>query len=178
MNALLGILLAVLGLSIGACRAAPARSASPAPTPVVVPSAPAPEPAPVASAETPPPPKPEPPVPDHEAWLEHFDKQTGKLQVFPIQSGKVVRIGRASPDQALPDIDLGKALDGDTVSRRHAEIVQRDGSWMLFIQPDTTNRSFLNRELVERGSLTALKPGDEIQLGAVQVTFRAREPKP
>lgn len=177
MNARLYILIAVLCLA--SCQAAPARSAraAPAPTPVIVPSAAAPEPVPVTTAETPPP-KAEPPVPDYEAWLEYFDKSSGKLQVFPIQSGKVVRVGRASPDQALPDIDLGHVVNGDTVSRRHAEIMQRDGTWMLFIQPDSTNRSFLNQEIVERGSLTALKAGDEIQLGAVQVTFRTREPKP
>lgn len=176
MNALRYVVIAIVTLT--SCQATPQGSApAPAPTPVVVPSAAAPEPAPVVTTETPPL-KPEPPVPDYEAWLEYFDTRTGKLQVFPIQGGKVVRVGRSSPDQAIPDVDLGQAVEGDTVSRRHAEIIQRDGAWMLFIQPNTTNRSFLNQELIDRGSLNALKAGDEIQLGAVQVTFRTREPKP
>lgn len=135
-------------------------------------TAPVAEALPPPSAESPAPPAKRATAHDYDAWLEYFDARTGKRQIFPIQSGKVVRIGRSTPADAKPDIDLGHVVDGDSVSRRHAEIVQREGKWMLFIQPNTTNRSFLNTEIVDRGSLNPLKADDEIQLGNVTLIFR------
>lgn len=171
--------LVLVFLCLTSCQSAPTPVPPSCPCACPAPSSANPAPmaemaAPAAESASQPAPS-SPPAPDYDAWLEYFDAQTGKRQIFPIQSGKVVRVGRASPDQAKPDIDLGQVVDGNTVSRRHAEIVQREGTWMLFIQPDTTNRSFLNTQIVDRGSLNPLNSGDEIQLGDVTLVFRTRD---
>jgi pSer/pThr/pTyr-binding forkhead associated (FHA) protein len=163
-------LLLVTGCGSSPQPVAPCPCSCPPPAPPAVAEAPAPS----GSADAPAPAPKTEPVPAYDAWLEYFERGSGKQQIFPIQNGKVVRVGRAAPNQANPDIDLGPLPDGNTVSRRHAEIVQRDGTWMLFIQPDTTNRSYLNTEIVDRGSLNPLKAGDEIQLGEITLVFRTR----
>jgi hypothetical protein len=168
----------VLALWVG-CAPQPAPTASPKPAPLPPPpTAPVPasaaEPVPAAPA-APPDAGAAEPIPEHEAWLEYFDERTGQARRFPVATDRVVRVGRRAPGIEPPDVDLGRAEDGDTVSRRHAEIMQRDGTWMIFIQPDTTNRSFLNGELIDRGSLNPLKHGDDLKLGDVSLVFRTRD---
>jgi hypothetical protein len=145
----------------------PVRQTAPPPATPAPPAAPpAPTIAPDARAVE--------PVAEHEAWLEYLDERTGETRRFPIAVDRVVRVGRSAPGIELPDVDLARAEEGDTVSRRHAEIMQRDGAWMIFIQPDTTNRSFLNGQLIDRGTLNPLSHGDTLQLGGVTLIFRTR----
>jgi hypothetical protein len=59
-------------------------------------------------------------------------------------------------------------LDDPNVSRRHAEIRPRGGSWVL-IDLGSTNGSSLNGRRVENPEV--LKPGDEIELGTSTLTF-------
>ncbi len=115
------------------------------------------------------------PLPEHDAWLEYMDERSERVERFGLATDAVVRVGRRGSGVEPPDVDLGSIEDGDTVSRRHAEIMQREGSWMIFVQPDTTNRSFLNGVLIDRGTLTPLAHGDTLQLGAVTLIFRTRE---
>lgn len=158
------------------CAREPARAVAQAPTHHARPSAPPPSaPPPAPPAAVVPDAGVSEPLPEHEAWLEYFDERTGQARRFPIATDRVVRVGRRAPGIETPDVDLSRAEEGDTVSRRHAEIMQREGEWMIFIQPDTTNRSFLNGEVIDRGTLNPLKHGDSVQLGAVTLTFRTRE---
>jgi hypothetical protein len=59
-------------------------------------------------------------------------------------------------------------LDDPNVSRRHAEIRPRGGSWVL-VDLGSTNGSRLNGRSVEGSEV--VKPGDEIELGSTRLTF-------
>ncbi len=59
-------------------------------------------------------------------------------------------------------------LQDPNVSRRHAEVRPRGGSWVL-TDLDSTNGSRINGRTVERSEV--LKPGDEIELGSTALRF-------
>jgi pSer/pThr/pTyr-binding forkhead associated (FHA) protein len=66
--------------------------------------------------------------------------------------------------------DCGIFLDDVTVSRKHAELVQRDGAWLIE-DGGSLNGTFVNRRRVEAA---ALEDGDEIQIGKYRLTFLHR----
>jgi FHA domain/zinc-ribbon domain len=73
--------------------------------------------------------------------------------------GERTTIGRS------PDCEI--FLDDVTVSRRHAVLVRRDGSF--FIEDlGSLNGTFLNRRRIESGELA---DGDELQIGKYRLTF-------
>jgi predicted component of type VI protein secretion system len=59
-------------------------------------------------------------------------------------------------------------LQDPNVSRQHAEIRPRGGSWVLN-DLGSTNGSLLNGRRIERPEV--LKPGDEIEVGTSVITF-------
>ncbi len=59
-------------------------------------------------------------------------------------------------------------LDDPNVSRTHAEIRPRGGSWVL-TDLGSTNGSRLNGRRLDGSEV--LKPGDEIELGTSRLTF-------
>ena len=65
--------------------------------------------------------------------------------------------------------DCGIFLDDVTVSRRHAVLVKRDGSYHVEDQ-GSLNGTFLNRKRIES---SALADGDELQIGKYRLTFLA-----
>ena len=74
-------------------------------------------------------------------------------------SGERTRIGRS------PDCEI--FLDDVTVSRRHAVLELREGSF--FIEDlGSLNGTFLNRRRIESGELG---DGDELQIGKYRLTF-------
>ncbi|HUP45036.1 MAG TPA: SpoIIE family protein phosphatase [Thermoanaerobaculia bacterium] len=75
-----------------------------------------------------------------------------------------VSIGRAS-DCSIPIKDR-------YLSRRHAEIIHVDGSWLLK-DLGSVNGTYLNGTRVERD--VALKPGDRIRLGDTEIVFETPE---
>jgi hypothetical protein len=82
-------------------------------------------------------------------------------ETFHPESGSTT-IGR-SPD-------CGIFLDDVTVSRRHAVLLQRDGS--IFIEDQgSLNGTFVNRKRVESAQL---EDGDEVQIGKYRMTFLNR----
>ena len=73
--------------------------------------------------------------------------------------GERTTIGRS------PDCEI--FLDDVTVSRKHAVLVRRDGSF--FIEDlGSLNGTFLNRRRIESGQLA---DGDELQIGKYRLTF-------
>ena len=59
-------------------------------------------------------------------------------------------------------------LDDPNVSRQHAEIRPRGGSWVLS-DLGSTNGSCLNGRRIDRPEV--IKPGDEIELGTSVIRF-------
>jgi hypothetical protein len=63
--------------------------------------------------------------------------------------------------------ECGIFLDDVTVSRKHAELVERDGRWTIE-DGGSLNGTFVNRKRVESAQLA---DGDEIQIGKYRLTF-------
>jgi hypothetical protein len=76
--------------------------------------------------------------------------------------GQRTRIGRS------PDCDV--FLDDVTVSRNHAILVARDGSYYIEDQ-GSLNGTFVNRKRIDTAQL---EDGDELQIGKYRLTFVAR----
>ena len=68
-----------------------------------------------------------------------------------------ILIGRGSPCDVV--------LTGQTVSRRHAELFFREGSWVL-VDLDSTNGTYINGSRVHRAQLL---PGDRLAFGREQL---------
>jgi pSer/pThr/pTyr-binding forkhead associated (FHA) protein/predicted RNA-binding Zn-ribbon protein involved in translation (DUF1610 family) len=66
-----------------------------------------------------------------------------------------------------PDCDV--FLDDVTVSRRHAQVLRRDGTFVIEDQ-GSLNGTFLNRRRIESGQL---EDGDEVQIGKYKLTYLA-----
>jgi hypothetical protein len=64
-----------------------------------------------------------------------------------------------------PDCDV--FLDDVTVSRQHAEVLRRDGRFLIE-DKGSLNGTFLNRRRIESGQL---EDGDEVQIGKYKLTF-------
>jgi len=67
-----------------------------------------------------------------------------------------------------PDCDI--FLDDVTVSRKHAELVQEDGTWTIR-DLGSLNGTFVNRKRIES---TEIEDDDELQIGKYRLTFLLR----
>ena len=74
-------------------------------------------------------------------------------------AGERTRIGRS------PDCEI--FLDDVTVSRNHAVLIERDGSYVVEDQ-GSLNGTFVNRKRIESATL---QEGDEVQIGKYRMTF-------
>jgi hypothetical protein len=66
--------------------------------------------------------------------------------------------------------DCGIFLDDVTVSRKHAVLIQRDGTFTIEDQ-GSLNGTFVNRKRVESAQIS---DGDELQIGKYRLTFLNR----
>ena len=82
-------------------------------------------------------------------------------QSFPLH-GERIRIGRS------PDAEV--FLDDVTVSRDHAVLVRRSGSWFLD-DSGSLNGTYVNRRRIESHRL---EDGDELQIGEYKLSYLAR----
>jgi len=82
-------------------------------------------------------------------------------QSFPLH-GERVTVGRS------PEADV--FLDDVTVSRDHAVLVHRGGSWHLD-DSGSLNGTYVNRKRIESHRL---EDGDELQIGKYKLTYLAR----
>ncbi len=86
-------------------------------------------------------------------------------------------VGRHSDDGSFrPGIDLASLEGGRTVSRQHARIFERDGQWVLRVEPTTKNPTTVAGHALVAGEEATLGDGDQITLGKVAVIFRVGKP--
>jgi hypothetical protein len=76
-------------------------------------------------------------------------------------TGERTRIGRS------PECEI--FLDDVTVSRNHAVLIERDGTYVVEDQ-GSLNGTFVNRKRIESATLSE---GDEVQIGKYRMTFLA-----
>lgn len=90
---------------------------------------------------------------------------------LPIDSD-VVLVGRASvTDGVYPDLDLAPFDAGNYVSRRHAFIVRRHGSFVIEDLESTNGTSLNGSQRLVSHAPTPLRHGDEIIFGETKATF-------
>ena len=155
---------------------APERNAAAAPPAEPVRSAP---PAPPAAAPVAPPAPPEPaPAP---AQPPAAAAPASGYVLRHIASGEAIPLDPARseflvgrPDPATgsqPEIDLGPYDQNRNLSRRHARILYRDGVYCVREDSGTTNGTYVNGERLQTGVEVALKPGDKLRFGSIEVEF-------
>ena len=90
---------------------------------------------------------------------------------FPLPAQAEVKIGRLDPiNHVHPDLDLTTIDKQLTTSRRHARLLRRaDG---FYIQEEqATNGTFVNGQRISVERPLEIRPGDDIQFGAVHMRF-------
>lgn len=104
-----------------------------------------------------------------------IERGGGQSTEFPL-SNEESQIGRWDADNGIfPDVDLD-AFDADAkVSRRHARVISRNGSFMVE-DLGSTNGTFVNRgRRLLPGSPQALTDGDEIIVGKTFLRFKIKQ---
>ncbi len=99
----------------------------------------------------------------------------GAGKVFDLEERSEYTLGRADPaTHTFPDIDLTPfgALDAG-VSRRHAKITRLGGGRYYIMDLAFTNYTHVNGERLEAFEPRPLADGDEINVGAMKLVFRA-----
>jgi len=109
------------------------------------------------------------------APAQHFRlRHAGSGQEFPLEGGSEFLVGRPDPVTGInPEVNLGPLDVSRSLSRRHAKLLVEGGRCLLREDVGTTNGTFVNGERVRTGEPVALKPGDKIRFGAVEVEFAA-----
>jgi hypothetical protein len=95
-------------------------------------------------------------------------------QVFALDASRnEFLVGRADPTTGVkPELDLGAFDTNRTLSRRHAKIL-REGAVYFVKDEGGANGTFINGERVNSGASVALKPGDKLRFGSIEVEFGA-----
>ena len=119
-----------------------------------------------------------PPAVVHPTGVHSFliiERGGGQNSEFPL-SNEESQIGRWDADNGIfPDVDLD-AFDADAkVSRRHARIIFRNGSYMVE-DLGSTNGTFVNRgRRLLPGAPQVLSDGDEIIVGKTFLRFKIKQ---
>jgi len=151
-----------------------ALPAAPAPAPVPVPAAPvlaavsevSAAPAPVAA------PAPAP-APAGSAGLALLHAASG--QRFALDAGRgEFLVGRIDPVTGItPEINLGPLDTARTLSRRHAKLLRQGALLFLREEVGTANGTFLNGQRLTTGAAVAVKPGDRLRFGTIEIELTA-----
>jgi hypothetical protein len=79
-------------------------------------------------------------------------------------------VGRPDPvSGTTPEIDLGPFDANRTLSRRHARILRDGGQYLVREDTTTTNGTYLNDQRLQTGVAVALKSGDKLRFGSIEV---------
>jgi hypothetical protein len=102
-----------------------------------------------------------------------FMHPSGRTYPF---SGKNILIGRVDQASGIVSKVLGVDLtdledpEGPSVSRRHAQVLLRDGDYLIQ-DLRSTNGTSVNKRLLPPETRIALQHGDEIQIGDITLFF-------
>ena len=91
-------------------------------------------------------------------------------KVLPLEATRnEFLVGRSDPTTGVkPELDLGAFDTNRTLSRRHAKIL-REGALYFVRDEGGANGTFVNGDRVNAGASVALKPGDKLRFGSVEV---------
>ena len=114
---------------------------------------------------------------ENEVWQRFsgpgFAHHTGNTYRFP---GKSILIGRVDRSSGVVSKVLGVDLtdledaDDHSVSRRHAQVLYREGEYLLQ-DLKSTNGTRVNGQPLSPGSRLALRHADEVQFGDIHLFF-------
>jgi hypothetical protein len=91
-------------------------------------------------------------------------------QQFGLVGSVEFLVGRPDPVTGInPEINLGPLDATRSLSRRHAKIVLDGGQVMLREDVGTTNGTFVNGTRIKTGEPVALKAGDKLKFGSVEI---------
>lgn len=113
---------------------------------------------------------PIPPSPPSEALAYFIAKASGN--VFPVYRNEVL-LGRFdSVTGTAPDIDLTNEDQARNISRRHARLVIKNGTFFVGEEIGTMNGTFVAGEKLDNNVLHPIKDGDELMLCRLALTFK------
>ncbi|MEP7132116.1 MAG: cyclic nucleotide-binding domain-containing protein [Acidobacteriota bacterium] len=93
---------------------------------------------------------------------------------FELPAKDEVKVGRFDAVTGVhPDIDLTSVDTSKLTSRRHARIVRDAGKFLLSEEIGTPNGTFLNGTRLETGVPVALRAGDRVHFGDIEMVFQA-----
>jgi CRP-like cAMP-binding protein len=97
-------------------------------------------------------------------------KSSGR--VYPIYKEEVLLGRYDSVTGGRPEVDLTQEDQNRNVSRRHARLLYRNGTYYVAEEIGTMNGTYLNGKKLATGVLTPINDGDELLLCRVPLTFR------
>lgn len=120
-------------------------------------------------------PEPVPAAPVVAAPQNFVLRHVASGDVLSLESGRnEFLVGRPDPATGTkPEIDLGPYDQNRSLSRRHARILKRDGVYSVREDSGTTNGTCVNGQRLETGVDVALRPGDKLRFGTIEVEFVA-----
>lgn len=100
------------------------------------------------------------------AWLERLEEEEaeGNSEAYPM-TGSPWRIGRAPNNNLM--------LDGDSISRNHAEVLYSGAGHFHVVDLGSLNGVFVNGQKIKK---TRLKSGDRIDIGDYTLCFSLYDP--
>jgi CRP-like cAMP-binding protein len=97
-------------------------------------------------------------------------KGTGR--VYPVYKDEVLLGRYDSVTGGRPEVDLTQEDQTRNVSRRHARVIFKNGTYFVAEEIGTMNGTYLNGKKLATGVLTPIKDGDELLLCRVPLTFK------
>lgn len=98
-------------------------------------------------------------------------KRSGQETAFVFEFSPPATIGRFDPSVGPVDVDLGSIEESSFVSRKHARIVDEEGTFKIQ-DLGSSNGTYVLRDDFERVEEAEIKDGDEIAFGNARFVFR------
>lgn len=150
--------------------AAPANAPAAAPASIAPPSAAKPVSAPVAKPAPAPPPVVMPAAVKPAEVKRVFVLRHAEGAIALPEDRNECVVGRPDPATgAIPEINLGPLDLARSLSRRHARLLVAAGGVSLREEPGVSNGTWINGERLAVGQTVALKPGDKLRFGAIEL---------